>query len=138
MPRPKKGADSSEPVVKFQGYLVFLVVTGEDAGSYERYETKRGLLRNNSELVIDFDTGIRGQSSFLYTITLRREDPLVFRGEYSGGKAAERDTGRCLCRWYRTGERFALAGVWKQSGQTDQWFGEFTVVDSFADQKQVN
>ena len=70
-----------------------------------------------------------GDSPYVYTITLRREDSLLFRGEWSAGKASDRDSGACSCRLYSNGDRIAFIGVWKQKGGTEHWFAEFTSVE---------
>jgi hypothetical protein len=129
----RKHKPHSDSATKFRGYLVWLIMTGEDEGMYERFETNRAVLRDDSEFALDFDAGSPATSSLLYTVILRREDSLVFRGEWSVGKSAERETGTCSCRCYRNGDHLALAGTWKQAGHAEPWFGEFTAVESFAE-----
>jgi len=84
--------------------------------------------------VIDCNCASPGDSPYVYTITLRREDSLFFGGEWTAGKSVDRDTGTCSCRLYSNGERLAFMGVWKQDGSTEHWCGELTPVDKFEDE----
>jgi len=133
-PRSKPGGprppESSERTVqRLQGYITWIYLTGEEAGGYERFEVKQAVLRGGRELVIDCDCADPGDSPYVYTITLRREDSLLFRGEWSAGKASDRDSGTCSCRLYSNGDRIAFIGVWKQKGGTEHWLAEFTPVE---------
>jgi hypothetical protein len=128
-------ATKTLPACKLQGYVTWIYLTGADEGSYERFEIQRAIFRDGREIAIDCNCAPPGDAPYVYTITLRREDSLLFRGEWSAGKAADRDTGTCSCRLYANGDRLAFVGVWKQDGGTEHWFAELSPIETFDDQR---
>ena len=114
--------------------MTWIYLTGEYAGTYERFEVERAVFREDRELAIDCNCAGPGEEPFIYTITFRREDPLFFRGEWVAGKAVEREAGTCSCRVYFNAGRLALVGVWKEAGYTDQWYAELSPVEDVGDE----
>src|SRR5258708_7245901 len=104
--------------IKLKGHLYWLLNERED---WQVKEIESAVLRDNSELAIDCDCPIPGEGPFVYTIVLHRQDSLLFRGQWSVGKSADRETGTCLCRVYSNGNRYAIFGSWKEDGGTQHW-----------------
>jgi hypothetical protein len=86
--------------MKYQGYVIWVFVGGDNDGSAQKYEIKEAISRDDgNELVIDCDCAQPGEPSYVYTISLRRESPLTYRGEWAAGKNGP-STGTCSCRVY--------------------------------------
>lgn len=128
--KPKsRGSSADGPVIKMRGYVTWFYLTGEDDGTYDRFEVERAVYRDGRELAIDCNCASPSDQPYVYTINLLREDSLLFRGEWVAGRAADRDSGICSCRVYSNGDRLAFAGVWKQNGSTEHWFGELLPIE---------
>lgn len=122
-PKARKAANHT---LKLSGHIIWFFVEPNGECDGTRYEVQSAILREDKELAIDCNCAEPGDSPYVYTILLHRQDSLLFRGHWSAGKAAERSTGMCVCRLYRHGDRIALFGVWKEDGATQEWCGEFT------------
>lgn len=114
-----------EEAIKMEGYIVYLYLSGDENGAYQRYRVEIAVFRGD-ELAIDCNCADAGEKPFIYTILLRRENQLLFRGTWTAGQMMERIEGQCSCRLYQNGDRLCVAGVWKEGGETSHWFGEFT------------
>jgi hypothetical protein len=103
-----------------KGYMVWIY--GDPAD--QRYEVSKAILRDDQELAIDCDCPYPGNSSCVYTIVLRRQDALLFRGVWTAAK--EHDSGTCSCRVYSNGKRLACIGSWEEEGGTQSWYAELS------------
>ena len=127
--------DGEDKAIKLKGHITWLDCTGETEGGYERFEVTRAVLRNDIELIIDCNCAAPGDPAYVYTISLFRQDALLFSGHYSAGKMRDAVSDRCDCRLYSNGARHACAGIWYQEGEKQYWFGELYPVDSFEDEE---
>jgi hypothetical protein len=117
--------------IKLQGYVIWIFIGGDAQGASQRFEVQHAILRESgTELVIDCDCALPGDAADVYTITLRRESPLLFRGVWSAGKSADRSTGTCSCRVYSNGPRLALLGTWHERDGIQQWLAELSPTES--------
>ena len=132
---PTKGKSapraSKTSVTKLQGYIIWMFIGGDNDGASVQFETQQAILREGgNELVIECLWALPGRPSYIYTIVMRRTSPLLFRGEWSAGRAADRFTGTCSCRVYSNGSRLALIGNWHQEGGERQWLAELSPAKS--------
>ena len=117
--------------IKLEGYYHLDFIARDDEGYSQRFDVRDAILRKDgNELVIDCDCALPGDPSYVYTITLRRESALVFRGEWTAGKSADRSTGTCSCRAYSNGSRLALIGAWHKDGGSQQWIAELSPIEA--------
>ena len=119
-------------VIKFQGYIIWMSIGGDDKCSTQRSVVQSALLRSNgNELVIDCDGALPGAASYVYTISLRRGSPLLFQGKWTAGRgpAEQRSSGTCSCRLYSNGSRLAFVGEWSEGGATQHWIAELSPIE---------
>lgn len=128
--------DREERAIKLKGNITWVYLTGEYKDQFERFQVTRAFLQDDNELVIDCNCAELGDDPYIYTITLFRQDDLLFSGSYSVGKLKDKVSDRCLCRLYSNGNRYAFCGSWDQAGGTEQWFGELYPVEFFDDEEQ--
>ena len=94
---PRHAADA----LGLQGYIIWMNVGGDDEGAAQRFEIQTAILREGgNEIAIDCNCSTPGEPPYVYTILLRRESQLLFRGEWAAGDSRDRSTGTCTCRIY--------------------------------------
>lgn len=133
-PSPTPGETNTE-VRRFRGKITWIHISGEEEGTYERYEITRAIFRDGRELIIDCNCARLGGKPYIYTAILFRTEPLLFRGQWSVSENSKQTTGTCLCRLYDTGDRLVLVGAWNQAGKSEEWFSELFPVKSFSDEE---
>ncbi len=129
-PPPPDAAQVTSGVVDLEGYVVWLYLAGDNGGMYERFDILRGVFRENAEIALDFDCAHPGEPPHIYSISLRRESALLFRGEWLAGNPEDRDSGSCSCRVYFNDARLGLFGVWRRNGEAHHWIAELRPVDT--------
>ena len=127
--------EKTPDVRRFRGKVTWIHISGEEEGTYERYEVTRAIFRDGRELIIDCNCAHPGAKPYIYTVNLFRTEPFLFRGQWSVSQNSRQTTGTCSCRLYDTGDRLALVGVWNQAGNSEEWFSELFPVDSFSDEE---
>jgi len=115
--------------IQLHGHVIWVYLTGDDEGSYQRFEVEKAVFRDSSELAIDCNCAAAGDKPFVYTVVLHKQDDLLFRGTWTAGQYADREEGACSCRMYTNGKRLAFVGIWKEGGMTSHWYGEFSPLE---------
>lgn len=111
--------------LKLQGYCVWMNIGGDGEGSAQRFEVQTAILREGgNEIAIDCNCAAPGDDPYVYTILIRRESHLLFRGEWVAGNTTDRSTGICSSRVYSNGSHLALIGSWTEDGIPQQWLAE--------------
>ena len=114
--------------IKLQGFVIWIFIGGDDQGSSLRFEITNAILRGGGkEIAFDCNCANHGEDSYIYTVILRREDSILYRGDWSVNDG-DRSHGTCSCRLYSNGPRIALIGTWYENGGTQQWVAELSPV----------
>lgn len=123
--RKAKPSEHAADALGLQGYIIWMNVGGDNEGAAQRFEIQTAILREGgNEIAIDCNCSTPGEPPYVYTILLRRESPLLFRGGWTAGESTDRSTGTCTCRVYSNGPLLALVGTWHEDGIPQQWLAE--------------